>query len=77
MSLYLTATFVLLALSVYYALTRRRHNRLEAPGPPGHILIGNLFDFPRQYQWKTFAEWADKYGENSIPTAQLGLSLML
>jgi hypothetical protein len=32
------------------------------PGPPGRLILGNLTDMPTQYGWKTYAEWAKKYG---------------
>jgi hypothetical protein len=33
------------------------------PGPKGLPLVGNVADMPTQHEWKTFAEWARKYGE--------------
>lgn len=32
------------------------------PGPPKRFLIGNLFDFPMEFDWLTYAKWADIYG---------------
>ena len=32
------------------------------PGPKPDPLIGNLRLMPRDYQWKTFAEWRKRWG---------------
>ncbi|KAF8513269.1 cytochrome P450, partial [Gautieria morchelliformis] len=32
------------------------------PGPPGRLILGNLTDMPTQHEWKTYGEWANKYG---------------
>ncbi|KAG8885350.1 hypothetical protein FRB97_001425 [Tulasnella sp. 331] len=32
------------------------------PGPPGHFIVGNLFDMPSKYAWETYADWGRKYG---------------
>ncbi|KAK0185239.1 cytochrome P450 [Armillaria mellea] len=39
-----------------------RHPPLP-PGPRGIPLIGNLLDMPSDYEWLTFAEWGEKYGD--------------
>ncbi|EMD40089.1 hypothetical protein CERSUDRAFT_45215 [Gelatoporia subvermispora B] len=33
------------------------------PGPKGLPFIGNLFDMPLDYPWKTFAKWGEEYGD--------------
>lgn len=44
------------------------------PGPRPLPLIGNLFNVPKTYQWKTFAEWSTRAGtsasEPAYPTYQ-------
>jgi hypothetical protein len=42
----------------YFLKTRRR----RPPGPPAFPVLGNLFQMPRDYEWKTYAQWAEKYG---------------
>ncbi|TFY83648.1 hypothetical protein EWM64_g367 [Hericium alpestre] len=32
------------------------------PGPSGKPLIGNLLDMPKEYDYKTFAQWGEQYG---------------
>ncbi|KAJ7909488.1 cytochrome P450 [Mycena leptocephala] len=33
------------------------------PGPPALPIIGNLFQMPKDHEWKTYAQWAKKYGD--------------
>jgi hypothetical protein len=33
------------------------------PGPPGLPIVGNIFDWPKDEAWRTFAEWSHKYGK--------------
>ncbi|CCL99497.1 uncharacterized protein FIBRA_01515 [Fibroporia radiculosa] len=33
------------------------------PGPRGWPIIGNVFDMPTSYQWKTYTQWAEKWGD--------------
>lgn len=33
------------------------------PGPPSKPFIGHLFIMPREFQWKTFIEWGNQFGE--------------
>ncbi|PIL24645.1 cytochrome P450 [Ganoderma sinense ZZ0214-1] len=33
------------------------------PGPKGLPFVGNVFEVPSTYQWLTFANWADKWGD--------------
>ncbi|KAF8911208.1 cytochrome P450 [Mucidula mucida] len=49
------------ALIVGRYLTKRPKFPLP-PGPPGLPLLGNLFDLPTKYDWKTYGQWADIYG---------------
>ncbi|KAL1938327.1 hypothetical protein VTO73DRAFT_11778 [Trametes versicolor] len=53
---------VLLALIVNAAVIRRRRTPLP-PGPRGWPVIGNVFDMPASYHWKTFAMWGEQYGD--------------
>lgn len=41
-------------------LTRR--STTAPPGPPSKPLIGNLLDWPWDYGWLRFTEWAKTYG---------------
>lgn len=33
------------------------------PGPKPLPVIGNLLDMPPSYQWRTFVEWKERWGE--------------
>ncbi|CCM03391.1 uncharacterized protein FIBRA_05521 [Fibroporia radiculosa] len=48
-------------LSLKSFLDEKRRGRLP-PGPRGWPLIGNVLDFPTTQQWKTFAQWGEKWG---------------
>ncbi|KAJ7207518.1 cytochrome P450 [Mycena pura] len=50
-----------LSLSAFYHFRTRRMQRLP-PGPKGYPFIGNVFDMPESYSWKTFAKWGEQYG---------------
>jgi hypothetical protein len=38
------------------------------PGPPTLPIIGNLFQMPKDHEWKTYAQWAKKYGQFVLST---------
>lgn len=59
---------VLLALIVNAAVVRRRRTPLP-PGPRGWPVIGNVFDMPASYHWKTFAMWGEQYGTSPTVAA--------
>lgn len=47
-------------------LTHRASNPRRLPYPPGPKplpIIGNLRDVPSTYFWRTFAKWAEIYGD--------------
>lgn len=37
--------------------------RSRPPGPHGLPIVGNIFQFPREKEWLTYAKWAEKYGQ--------------
>ena len=51
--------------TVLYALIRYggRARYRPLPGPPGHAIIGNVFDIPREAPWMTYKQWSHDYGE--------------
>ncbi len=59
---------VLLVLIVNAAVVRKRRTPLP-PGPRGWPVIGNVFDMPPSYHWKTFATWSEQYGTSLVVTA--------
>lgn len=41
----------------------RRH---LPPGPQRRFLVGNAFEWPMEYPWKTWADWGSTYGTLSL-----------
>ncbi|EPQ52491.1 cytochrome P450 [Gloeophyllum trabeum ATCC 11539] len=58
-------------LTLVYALRKffTRSNLKPVPGPPGVPILGNLFDWPSEYQAETVQEWKKVYG----PMVKLGI----
>jgi hypothetical protein len=53
---------VLLGL-IAYQLVSRKHPL--PPGPPGKLISGNLHQLPESDGWRTYAKWAETYGQLS------------
>ncbi|KAJ7649568.1 cytochrome P450 [Mycena polygramma] len=47
------------ATVTYYLLKALK----RPPGPPALPLIGNLLQMPKNYEWKTYAQWSKQYGD--------------
>ena len=60
-SVLITVILLILALIPLYRASKRDRLSLP-PGPKGWPLIGNLLDIPQSDFFKTYAEWAQKYG---------------
>lgn len=60
-----TITALLLAsitlLAGVYSLWRDTQGLRYPPGPPGHFIIGNALDIPREKRHIAFALWAKQY----------------
>lgn len=50
------------AITLSIVLLRPRSKYPLPPGPPKRFLIGNLLDFPMEFDWLTYAKWAETYG---------------
>ncbi|KAH9938481.1 cytochrome P450 [Fomitopsis serialis] len=53
----------LLAVLLAYRFVKTRRQAPFPPGPRGWPIIGNVLDIPTEYQWKTFAQWGEKWGD--------------
>ncbi|GJJ11052.1 hypothetical protein Clacol_005283 [Clathrus columnatus] len=56
--------------------TRIPRGLKRPPGPPGHLLIGNLLDLPRSKEWLTFDRWANEYGGDLFYLSLPGASIL-
>ncbi|KAJ7598144.1 cytochrome P450 [Mycena floridula] len=56
--------FLLLAVAslIVMRFLKARKRLPLPPGPPGVPILGNLFDFPLEYDWLIYGKWADAYG---------------
>lgn len=57
-----SVSFSLLALYAYFRKPNPYASLPLPPGPKGWPVIGNLFDMPTGFEWKTFHEWSRKFG---------------
>ncbi|KAI0773252.1 cytochrome P450 [Trametes elegans] len=62
-SLIFPATGLIFWAYLYHWVKALQRRRTRPPGPPGVVLLGNLFDVPRERPWEKLAEWAEQYGD--------------
>lgn len=57
-----------ITLPLIYLRRPRRNSRgfPYPPGPPGHFIIGNTVDIPKEQRHIAFASWAKRYGSASL-----------
>jgi len=62
---YFTDLLVLAAVAVLTIAVRRLRSTKKRyhPGPPGHFIWGNFFDFPHHEPYKKYAELSKTYVE--------------
>jgi hypothetical protein len=58
---YLSLASAALGCAAIIRSTGRRRSCLP-PGPKGHPIVGNLFDFPPTHAWEKFGEFSQQYG---------------
>ncbi|KAF8652308.1 hypothetical protein AX16_004466 [Volvariella volvacea WC 439] len=51
---------------LYFTRRWKWHRFPHPPGPKGKFLIGNIFNFPKSYQWRTFFEWTKTYDSDIL-----------
>ncbi|KAI0029082.1 cytochrome P450 [Vararia minispora EC-137] len=52
-------------LTLFYRYISRKRALILPPGPPRLPVFGNAFDVPKDYAWKQYAKWSEKYGQSS------------
>ena len=58
----LDAAAILVAVILLNRLFAKKPAGSLPPGPKGLPLIGNMLDMPASHEWKTFAQWGERYG---------------
>ncbi|EEB86857.1 hypothetical protein MPER_16036, partial [Moniliophthora perniciosa FA553] len=59
------ATLLMLTFLVAKQLFYNRRSRdahAYPPGPPGHVLVGNILNLPAKKPWVHYADWGKIYG---------------
>ncbi|KAI0370176.1 cytochrome P450 [Pilatotrama ljubarskyi] len=57
------AAAILLAVILLNRLFARKQQGPLPPGPKGLPLIGNMLDMPASHEWRTFAQWGERWGD--------------
>ncbi|KAJ7823206.1 cytochrome P450 [Mycena olivaceomarginata] len=71
-------TFFIIITTLYAVhLRARRHKLPLPPGPPKLPLVGNLFDVPSTFQWKSYARWSKQYDSDIIHLDLAGTSVIV
>ncbi|KAF8182235.1 cytochrome P450 [Mycena galopus ATCC 62051] len=71
-------TIFIILTTLYSAHLRSRRPKLPLPpGPPKLPLVGNLFDVPSTFQWKSYARWSKQYDSDIIHLDLAGTSVIV
>ncbi|KAJ7607937.1 cytochrome P450 [Roridomyces roridus] len=72
-----TCAVALLPLVSVYLLRRREFKSPLPPGPPKLPLVGNLFNNPSTFEWKTYMEWSRMYDSDILHLDVAGQSIVI
>ncbi|KAI9001294.1 cytochrome P450 [Trametes punicea] len=59
----LDAAAILVAIILLNRLFNKKRQGPLPPGPKGLPLIGNMLDMPSSHEWRTFAQWGERWGD--------------
>lgn len=63
--LYVVVPVALASIALVGYVISKKSSLPRPPGPKGIPILGNIFDFPKEKEWLTYAKWGDEYGECS------------
>ncbi|KAJ7467799.1 cytochrome P450 [Mycena galericulata] len=73
----LTTICVLIGALILYRRNNARSRLPLPPGPKKLPLVGNLFDIPPTFQWKTYMEWSKTYDSDILHLDIAGASTIV
>ncbi|KAJ8092634.1 hypothetical protein PM082_006961 [Marasmius tenuissimus] len=62
----LAACILLIALSFFVIIRRKRRKLPLPPGPRPLPLLGNFFDIPVRHEWEEYVKWGRKYNSDIL-----------
>ncbi|KAJ7146858.1 cytochrome P450 [Mycena epipterygia] len=65
---------------ILYSLHSKLNTRSRLPLPPGPRkmpIVGNIFDLPPGFEWKTYKNWSRQYNSNIIHLDLAGMSVIV